>query len=180
MSLFLSTLLILLSWSVCSQESRLITIRINPFLSFQNYEHFKRLTLSSPDVNVEYIDGFEFDWGYHYVVSLQETELESQLSDGTKYQYSLNSIVSKEKLPDSTQFKLFIDANRYYNIPMNDQLEDNATLLPLTDSSYLYFNQVIIEVPYQLKTEFKQILDGKTSKWGTFIFIDQNRIKLIE
>lgn len=57
-------------------------VRIDAQLEHQNYEHFKRLVLSSPDSEVEYLEGFEFDWGYAYTVSVLETQLASPLSDG--------------------------------------------------------------------------------------------------
>jgi hypothetical protein len=43
-------------------------------MSFQNYEHFNRLTFSSPDANVKYISDFEFEWGYTYTLNVKETE----------------------------------------------------------------------------------------------------------
>ena len=38
----------------------------------QNYEHFKRLVLNTSNYNVEYINGFDFDWGSYYVLEVEE------------------------------------------------------------------------------------------------------------
>ena len=38
----------------------------------QNYEHFKRLVLDSPDSEAEYIKGFDFNWGYTYTLKVKE------------------------------------------------------------------------------------------------------------
>ncbi|WP_034057894.1 DUF4377 domain-containing protein [Lacinutrix jangbogonensis] len=155
------------------------TITIAPNLSFQNYEHFKRLTLNSPDSSIEYLDRFNFDWGYSYKVSVKETKLSTILSDGTQYDYALNHIISKTKVPDTTQFKLFIDPSRYYHkVESSEQLINN-TLKRINDSTYIYFDKVEIEVPTNLKMIFNQIVEGKTSKLGHFIFINKKRIRLV-
>ena len=155
------------------------TITLDPYLSFQNYEHFKRLTLSSPNSPIEYLDGFEFSWGYKYELSIIETELGEWLSDGTQFEYSLNKVISKTKVPDSSQFKLFIDPNRYYNELDSSEQDMNITLKRLNDSTYLYFDEVEIEIPVNLRKKFNEILKGKAAKLGRFIFIDDKRIRLI-
>jgi len=155
------------------------TISINPYLSFENYEHFKRLILSSPNSSIAFLDDFEFAWGYTYQLSVKETDLVVPLSDGTRFEYTLDSIVAKTKVPEGTQFKLLIDPARYYN---NSEAIDpaiNATLKPLNDSTYLYFNKVYIEVPEALRLKFKQIIDNNAPKMGKFIFIDDKRIGLV-
>jgi hypothetical protein len=60
-------------------------ITFEPYLSFHHYDHFKRLTLNSPDSSIEYLDNFDFQWGNHYKIEVTETIL----SDGTKYAYAL-------------------------------------------------------------------------------------------
>ena len=41
-------------------------------MGHQNYEHFKRLVLDSPDSEAEYIKGFDFNWGYTYTLKVKE------------------------------------------------------------------------------------------------------------
>lgn len=154
-------------------------VTIDPYLSFQNYEHFKRLTLSSPDSSIEYVDGFEFDWGYKYALSVQEIALKYTLSDGTKYDYSLDEIISKTKMPDAAQFELYLDPERYYYKVDSSEQAQNSTLKKRTDSTFLYFDKVEILVPEHFRKEFDAILKGKTAI-GTFLFIDEKRIKLIK
>ena len=84
------TLLLFLSKILYSQDFKFITI--DPYLSFQNYEHFKRLTLSSPDSNAEFVEGFDFQWGYTYNLKVKQTKLDQTLSDGTQFRYSLEKI----------------------------------------------------------------------------------------
>jgi predicted ATPase len=179
MKLFLIHVITFLSISSFGQTVSDRTITIGPNLSFQYYEHFKRLTLNSPDSPIEYLDGFNFKWGYTYKVSVKETKLRFTMSDGTQYDYSLNHIISKTKAPDSTQFKLFLTSSRYYHqVDSSEQLM-NITLKLINDSTYNYFDKVEIEVPDNLKIIFNQIVEGKTSKLGHFIYINEKRIRLV-
>jgi hypothetical protein len=179
MKLFLISIMALLSIPLFGQTISDRTITIDPYLSFQNYEHFKRLTLNSPDSPIEYLDRFNFEWGYTYRLSVRETKLRSALTDGSQYDYELNHIISKTKVPDSTQFKLFLDPSRYYfKVDSTEQLNNN-TLKLINDSTYLYFDKVEIEVPPNLKMIFNQIVKNKTSRLGHFIFINEKCIRLV-
>ena len=179
MKLFLTHIIAFLSISSLGQTVSERTITIDPSLYVQNYEHFKRLTLNSPDSPIEYLDGFNFEWGYIYKVSVRETKLRSTLSDGTQYDYVLNHIISKTKVPDTTQFKLFLDPSRYYHkVDSREQLM-NVTLKPINDNTYLYFDSVEIEVPDHLKLIFNEIVAGKASRLGHFIYINEKRIRLV-
>jgi hypothetical protein len=110
--LFLIYVIAFISISLFGQTVSDRTITIDPNLSFQNYEHFKILSLNSPDSPIEYLYGFNFEWGYTYKVSVRETKLKSHLSDGLQYEYVLNHVISKTKVPYTTQFKLFLDQSR--------------------------------------------------------------------
>jgi hypothetical protein len=180
MKFIITALLGIMTISANSQIIQNKTITIDPYLSLQYYEHFKRLTLSSPDSQVEYLEGFEFAWGYTYKISVRETELSNVRSDGTRYSYTLNRIISKEKVPDSTQFGLFLDANRYYHKVDSSEQEMNKTLHQINDSTFLYFEDVEIEVPYFLMEDFKSITSDNTSKVGTFIYVNEKRIRLVK
>jgi hypothetical protein len=162
-----------------SQNSSLQTITIEPYLSFQNYEHFKRLVLNSNDSQAEYIEGFEFEWGFKYQLKVKVTEMIPELSDGTQYEFALDQLISKIKIIDSTEFKLLIDPLIYYN---DSEVADggmNHSLKSLNDSTYLYFDLVEIEVPEILKDKFRKIAFGKTGRVGKFIFINKKRIRLV-
>ena len=56
-------LLASISLNINAQQSSLKTIGVAPNLSFQNYEHFKRLVMESPDYQAEFIEGFQFNSG---------------------------------------------------------------------------------------------------------------------
>ena len=152
-------------------------ITIEPHMYTQNYEHFKRLVLDSPDSEAEYIDGFDFEWGYSYTLKVKVKDL-GQLSDGTRYDYSLLSVKSKVKVPDSMTFMMSIDPLRYYDKIQEDDIA-NYTLNQLSDSIYLYMDQVEIEVSDDLQESFKKKIDNEVDFRGSFTFVTGKRIRLV-
>lgn len=174
-----SVLLLVFSLLIYSQNPVEKNIFVKPFLSLQNYEHFKRLTLNTSDSNIEFIEGFKFEWGYEYQLIVKQTKLKQSLSDGTNYTYSLDKIVSKVKVADTTQFKLFLDANRYYYQLPEKEIALNKTFSQLNDSVFLYFDEIEIVVSDSLIFEFNKIVEGLNAKFGVFIFEDKKRIRLI-
>ena len=142
----------------------------------QNYEHFKRLVLDSPDSEAEYIDGFDFEWGYYYTLKVKETKV-GPLSDGTRYNYSLLKVIAKEETPDSMIFKMYIDPLRYYS-KLEEEGISNYTLNKLNDSTYLYMDKVEIEVPEKLQELFKEKIDNESDFRGNFKFVN-GRIRLV-
>ena len=159
-------------------ETRVISIE--PEKSFQNYEHFKRLVLISPNSEAEHIENFQFEWGYHYQVKVEETRLQNALSDGTQYMYKLVDVVSKKKVAVDQEFVMFLDPFLYYS---NSSLEKKnrgnmKSLRVLNDSTYHYFNEVEIVVPSELRKDFLLIYQGKSEKRGRFTHLDGNKIKL--
>lgn len=163
-----------------SQKVKFKTITVQPYLSFQNYEHFKRLTLTSLDSHAEYIAGFEFEWGYTYKLKVKETKLKSSYSDGTQFEYVLKKVVSKTKAADSSAFTLMLDANRYYYQVEADEQEMNKTFHQINDSTFSYFDKVEIEVSPSIMQEFNAIVEGKTRKMGTFVYLNAKKIRLVK
>jgi hypothetical protein len=179
MKLFVMSLLVSMTFLVNGQTSKDIIVQIDPHLSFQNYEHFKRLVLNSPDSQVESLAGFDFEWGYTYKVKVRETKLAEPLSDGTGYDYEFLHIVSKSKVADTAEFHLTVDPNRYYYELDSSEQEMNITLKPINDSTFLYFDKVEIEVPAQYQAKFNALITNGKYKRGTFVYINEKRIRLV-
>lgn len=174
--------LLILFWFLDSngQNAVIQTITVNPYLSFQNYEHFKRLTLSSPDSDVEFIEGFEFQWGYSCKIQVEKYVLKPALTDGTRRRYKLNKIVSITKEPDSASFTLLLDADLYHHRVEPDEEGINNTFKKLNDTTFSYFDKVEIEVPARFTEKFQSIANGKRRKRAEFKYINKNRIRLIK
>jgi len=154
-------------------------ITVEAALSYQSYEHFNRLTLESFDSHAEYIDGFDFDWGYKYVLYVKETKLAETLSDGTQYDYELIKIVSKTKVDDSKIFRLYLDSEIYPTQAENAANGGETTLVKLNDSLYRYFEEIEIEVPEELREQFEEVATGNRRCVGHFAFMGDHRIRLL-
>ena len=143
----------------------------------QNYEHFKRLVLDSPNSNAEYVDGFDFEWGYLYTLKVEEIYL-GQMSDGTNYEYSLLNVISKDKVADTVIFSMTISPLKYYNI-LEGESVNNYTLSQLNDSTYIYMDQVEIEIPKNFLESFLKKIGNEINIRGEFKFINGKRVRLV-
>ena len=143
----------------------------------QNYEHFKRLVLDSPNSEAEYVDGFDFEWGYFYTLKVKESYI-GEMSDGTNYEYSLLKVISKEKVSDTVIFRMSIAPLRYYH-KLEDEGVSNYTLNQLNDSIYLYMDQVEIEIPKIFLESFIKKKDNEIHFRGDFKFVNSKRVRLV-
>lgn len=174
------SLFFILLLASCSQAQHISTqkVKIHPSLTLQNYEHFKRLILTSPNSDLEYIRDFDFKWGYHYELLIEEERLEEPLSDGTRSHYRLKRQISQTPASRDSTFQLFIDPDRYYYHDSTMTVE-NQTLEQLNDSTYRYFEQVEIEVPIEFRADFLSIMENRGKRRGSFRFVGNERIRLV-
>jgi len=100
------------------------------------------------------------------------------LSDGTRYDYSLLKVISKEKVADTVIFKMSIDPLRYYSILDEDGIS-NYTLNQLNDSTYLYMDKVEIEIPQKHLEFFMKKTENEVGFRGNFKFVNGRRIRLV-
>ena len=160
-----------------AQNVQIKTITVEPYMSTENYEHFKRMGLNSSDSHARYVDGFDFDWGYRYTLSVKRIKI-GPLSDGTMYEFSHIETLSKTKVSDSLTFVLSVDPLMYYNFQKEDSLA-NFTLKELNDSTFLYMDLVELEVPSCFLQKFLKYTKDGTAFRGHFNFVNKRRIRLI-
>ena len=170
--IFLSTI-----QNAMAQNVVIKTITVEPYMSTQNYEHFKRMVLNSSDSQAQYIEGFDFDWGYRYTLSVKRIKI-GPLSDGTMYEFSHIETLSKTKVADSLTFVLSVDPLMYYNFQKEDSLA-NFTLKELNDSTFLYMDLVELEVPSCFRQKFLKYNKNGTAFRGDFNYVNKRRIRLI-
>ena len=158
-------------------------VTVDPYKIIQNYEHFKRFVLNSSDPFPEFIEGFDFEWGYCYTLKVKQEKI-IPLSDGTRYNYYLSKIISKKKAPDSLAFIMHIDPLRYYHkivagdlYNKEDEL-DNYSLKKLNDSTYFYMDEIEIEIPSLLQKTLIAKLGKENGFRGMFTFVNKKRIRL--
>lgn len=156
------------------------TVHVSPFKSYQNYEHFKRLTLHCEPAEVEFIQGFDYEWGYTYTLEVQERRFEEILSDGTQAEYTLERVVSKTPVAPGTSFTLYLEGQRYYH----DDPE-GATLKYVGGTTWRYFDEVEFEVPESLQSRVSAIAageagaNGRIGGNGRFTFDGPHSIRLV-
>lgn len=170
--IFLSTI-----QNAMAQNVVIKTITVEPYMSTQNYEHFKRMVLNSSDSQAQYIEGFDFDWGYRYTLSVKRIKI-GPLSDGTMYEFSHIETLSKTKVADSLTFVLSVDPLMYFNFQKEDSLA-NFTLKELNDSTFLYMDLVELEVPSCFRQKFLKYNKNGTAFRGDFNYVNKRRIRLI-
>lgn len=174
--LLVFTLLVMISTTAQRVSNK--TVKVKPYMSLQNYEHFKRLIINANKTNVEFIEDFDFEWGYDYKLKIEVTKLKEVSSDGTRFEHKLIKVISKTKVSVGTEFKMRIDPLRYYH--QTENAIKNKTIVSLNDSTYSYFDKVEIEVPKELRSTFVKLTNSENSKMGNFEFTAEGRIRLMK
>ncbi len=71
------------------------------------------------------IEGFKYDWGYNYTISIDKIKVENPPQDASSEKWVLKSVIKKVKVPENTSFIL--------NIPEDliqyDKLKNNIDIL---------------------------------------------------
>lgn len=170
-------ILLLLMGSITgnSQTEKKMTITVEPHMQVSNGAFFKQFTLHSKDSDVDFIQGFEFEWSYFYELNIVARKLKHPPADASDTEYSLSKIISKRKVPEDYQFKLLLDKDLYLGPG-----EQASTFKAINDSTFLYFDQIAIEVDPTLSEAFGKIMHEGEVRYGHFMFISPTKIKLIK
>ncbi|MBN2746831.1 MAG: DUF4377 domain-containing protein [Bacteroidales bacterium] len=155
--------------------SKKIVIDIEPYKQLSYGAFFKLLTLKTNHPAVDFVEGFDFQWGYFYKLKVIETTLTNPPMDGSNKQYKLVKVISKEKAPIDYQFQLRTESSLY----LGSGPEQESTLEKRNDSTYRYFNQINILVPKKLRKEFAEIVENNQNRTGLFRFKDTETIELL-
>ena len=158
---------------LCAQTTRTITVSPFKYLCYGAYS--KSLCLLSHDSSLEYIHGFEFEWGYLYSLEVTMKEIQRPPADASSLEFSLVKIASKIRVGREHTFPLRLEPDRYLGPG-----EQESSFSAINDSVFVYLDDVEIEVPSSLQDEFKNMLKTGANKEGQFIHVDGKRIRLIE
>ena len=175
MKIELVLLLLLGSITGKSQTDKTQIITIEPYMTVTNGAFFKQLTLKSNDSDAEFIQGFDFEWGYSYKLKIKIHKLKNPPEDGSDTDYILLKTVSKTKVPDNYKFKMLLNKDLYLGPG-----EQVSNFKSINDSTYTYFDKIEIEIASILKYEFNKIINEGQLRYGNFIFISPTKIKLIK
>lgn len=175
MKLLITNLLLFFCISSWAQDvSKEMEITILPYKKVTNGAFFQVITLSSPDCYVEYLDGFDFEWGFTYRLRVKETHLQSPPEDGSSYEYELLEVISKTRMEKEYTFKMGLSRDFY----LSDGADQINNFQFVNDSTYRYMDEINIEYPSEKAYFMDEIMSTRIYKKGTFVFIDANTIRL--
>ncbi len=173
---YLPILFAILAFQAKAQlEPDTLTVTMEPYLQVVPGPQFKDLTLTSREhPSVDRIDGFEFEWGYRYVLLVKQSEWPFPPRNASSTRYELLKEISRTEVPEGYTFPLRIVPE----IHLGPGQQTN-TLVALDDSTYRYMGRVNIHVPEEFREEFGQITGSKTARNGTFRILGHGLIGLV-
>ncbi|HET7360533.1 MAG TPA: DUF4377 domain-containing protein [Salinimicrobium sp.] len=113
-----------------------------------------------------YINGFNYEPGYMYILSVIKEPIDNPPPDGSSYSYTLNQIISKEKVDDEVLFDIYLKMNEQSFLTLNSSPE------------YTILDQIEINCN-ELCAELNELIQNKSSVIGTFRHISGNKIELV-
>ena len=154
--------------------SREIETTILPYKKVTNGAFYQVITLSSPDCYVEYLEGFDYEWGYEYRVKLKETTLANPPEDGSSIEYKLLEVISKTAIPEDYTFPLLLSRDLY----LGHGPDQVSNFKYVNDSTYLYMDEINIQYGKEKESLFDQILTNNKVVKAQFEFIDSKTIRM--
>lgn len=175
-NILFSLFIVFYSFFGFSQDiSKTITTTIDPYKTVTNGAFFQVITLHSKDCSVEYLQDFDFEWGYSYNVTLKETQLENPPEDGSCMKYDLLSVNSKTKAPNDFVFGLLITKNLY--LGSGDEQVENLVLI--NDSTYRYMDEINILFTPEQQKHFDLVRNKNHYLRAKFVFDQPGYIRMV-
>ncbi|WP_442265038.1 DUF4377 domain-containing protein [Tenacibaculum sp. ZS6-P6] len=112
------------------------------------------------------IEGFTYEPGYTYALSVKKEVVSNPPQDASSLKYTLQKVISKEKVSDDTSFNLSLklDGNSFVNV---------------SSSNFLILNTITIDCG-DLCQELENKLLTENNVTGTFKHINENKLKLVD
>ena len=145
-----------------------ITVTIEPYKRATNGAFYTFLALKCSDRGVEYIDGFDFEWGYFYELELKRTKLAQPMEDAGDTDYHLIKIISKKAVADSTTFKTHL--NGWVQLAPNIK-DDTGAFTFNNDGTCTYLGEMTFNYANKFEEKLRALNKAKGYKKGTFMFL---------
>jgi hypothetical protein len=155
-----------------NDEVNELTIIVEPYMQLSNGAFFTSLTLVSDNPYVEYINGFEFEWGYRYQLRVKETIYANPPQDASDRAFELVEVVLQTL--SSKPFKMILLNEFYLSKPKGE------SVIKIKTGLYRYHDEMEFKVPPMLRAEFDRKMKNKTFCKGYFDFDDDGKIKLLK
>ena len=175
-------LLILITLSAFTQEIEKIsniekdivreqTIIIEPYMKLSNDAFFMSLTLVSDNPYVDYVMGFDFEWGNRYQLKVKETIFANPPQDVSDRTFELIEVVLQT--PSLEEFEMILINEFYLSKPKEESISKIKTGL------YRYHDTMEFIVPPKLRAEFDRKMKKKIYCKGHFVFDKHGKINLV-
>lgn len=160
--------------NITSQKEDIVsnqTIIIEPYKQLSNGAFFMDLTLVSDNPYVDYIEGFDFEWGYRYQLIVRETILANPPEDVSDRTFELIEVVLQT--PAREEFEMILFNEFYLSEPTGESLSKIKAGL------YRYHDKIEFKVPPKLRAEFDRKMNKKMFCKGYFCFDKHGEINLV-
>ncbi len=175
MKKFLFPLLLICTMQSEAQKSTNKTILVEPYKTLSYGAFFKDLSLKSEPYS-GYIEGFNFEWGYTYILKIRETELRNPPEDGSSSNYKLIKELSKKKVADDYTFLMHL----HYEVYLGPSTSEVTSPFKLIEPGvYRYFDEINIEVPLEFEADFAAVLNAEKNTEAEFIIISPKQIRMV-
>ena len=169
-------LLFVLLCAPAQAQTRTITVQVEPYKELSYGAFFKSLVIKTDVPGPEHITGFQFTWGHRYTLKVRAHKLAAPPQDGSDTEYTLIAVVKDEPAAAEAadlEFELALQNDVYLGPG-----EQSSSFEAFNDSTFRYFDEIDLEVPATLRTEFDKVLAG-TDRRGRFVLVDERRIRLV-
>ncbi|MBL6657061.1 MAG: DUF4377 domain-containing protein [Flavobacteriales bacterium] len=179
----ITLLLILISLSAFTQEIENFSqnkedkvseqiIIIEPYMKLSNGAFFMDLTLVSDNPYVDYVKGFDFEWGNRYQLKVKETIFAYPPQDVSDREFELLEVILQK--PSLEKFEMILINEFYLSEPVGESISKIKT------GQYSYHNKMEFKVPPKLRAEFNRKMKNKIFCKGHFVFDKQGKINLVK
>lgn len=149
------------------------TVIIEPYKQLSNGAFFMDLTLVSDNPYIDYIEGFDFEWGYRYQLVVQETIFANPPQDASDRTFELVKVNYQIKAYEEP-FTLTLINEKYLSNPSDE------SIIKLKNGYYNYHDSMTFFVPPKLRAEFNRKMKQKMYCKGLFQFDKQGKIYLVK
>lgn len=146
-----------------------INVTIEPYKSATNGAFYTFLALKCSDRSVEYIDGFDFEWGYIYELKLKRTKLAQPMEDAGDTDYDLIKIISKKAVADSTTFETLLVG--WVQLAPNIE-DDQGAFAFNNDGTCTYLDQMTFIYTNEFEVKLRALNKAEGYKKGVFMFLN--------
>lgn len=147
------------------------TIIIEPYMKLSNGAFFMDLTLVSDNPYVDYVKGFDFEWGYRYQLKVKETIFAYPPQDVSDREFELIEVILQT--PSLEKFEIILINELYLSEP------NGKSISKIKAGLYSYHNKMEFKVPPKLRAEFDRKMKNKIYCKGHFSFDKQGEISLV-